>query len=150
MVEVIESEHPTSSAELSSLEVKYGFKFPAEYREFLLKYNGGRPSLSKFNFMELEGSYTDSLIDRFLSVYEGKYDNFEWTLRTVKVVRQRMPSNLVPIASDPFGNLVCISVDGKDLGYIYFWDHEKEEESANYNNVFLLARSFNDFLDRLF
>lgn len=154
MVTITDSEVPVVSSKLDSLEVKYAIKFPQEYRDFLLKYNGGRPNPSKFHYLEVSGPYTDSRVDRFLAIYDGEYDNFEWMYTTLKIKQVRMPSNLVPIASDPFGNQICISVSGNDTGAVYFWDHEKEQDPRlglppTSDNVFLVARSFNDFLSIL-
>lgn len=37
----------------------------------------------------------------------------------------------MPIATDSFGNKLCIGVKGKHYGKIYFWDHENEAGSRN-------------------
>ena len=148
---IYESERPVSPATLDALERAYEFRFPEQYREFLLKHNGGRLEPSKFNYLEMRGPYTDSLVNWLFSVYDGEANNFEWYLRTLKINRVRMPLNLIPIGSDPFGNIICISTSGKDVGAVYFWDHEKEQDPDSHlpptwDNVFLIARSFDEFL----
>jgi hypothetical protein len=53
--------------------------------------------------------------------------------------------------SDPFGNAICIGLNGARCGKVYFWEHENEwdqmEESAD--NLFMLANSFTKFVARL-
>ena len=72
-----------------------------------------------------------------------------------KTFTDRMPKRLVPIASDSFGNQICIAVSGDDRGSIFFWDHEKEadegegESPETIGNVTLIADSFSAFLDLL-
>ena len=64
----------------------------------------------------------------------------------------RMPEELVPIAHDPGGNQICIAVAGPKTGAVYFWDHEEEaddDETPGYDNVYLIANSFNEFLNSL-
>lgn len=66
--------------------------------------------------------------------------------------RGRIPPNLLPIAHDPFGNLICLSVAGQDRGKVYFWDHEvevREGEIPSYRNVSFIADNFESFLDGL-
>ena len=81
-------------------------------------HNGGRPVPNQFRFKKEQGPYTDSIVDWFLAIYEGEYDNFEQYFQTYKIEDDRVPEHLVPIAHDPGGNLVCISVSGSDVGAV--------------------------------
>ncbi len=86
-----------------------------------------------------------------MSVEKGGHSNFESYFHRY---RERMPSNLIPIAYDPGGNLVCLSTKGKDEGSVYFWDHENEAAVAGapqpyYDNLRLVASSFGAFLASL-
>ncbi len=136
-----------TETEVERVEQKWGFVFPVEYRRFLLMYNGGRPNLECFRFKG--GSYGDSMIDWFLAIYDGKYNNFERCYNVFKVKEKRLLDNLVPIARDPGGNLICISVSSEDRGAIYFWDHEKEQDEATSKNVSLIADNFDEFISKL-
>lgn len=63
-----------------------------------------------------------------------------------------MPKNLLPIGEDPGGNVVSLSVSGPDKTKVYFCEHEREAEEGdapNYDNVYFIANSFDDFLDNL-
>ncbi|WP_081743142.1 SMI1/KNR4 family protein [Acetivibrio clariflavus] len=39
-----------------------------------------------------------------------------------------LPKDVIPIARDPFGNLICISVSEDSYGKVLFWDHEKDDD----------------------
>jgi cell wall assembly regulator SMI1 len=138
-----------SMERLKSIERKYNIDFPPEYRHFLLAYNGGQPQPSAFYFKHTNGSYSDSCVDWFLAIYDEDYSNFENYFDRYKGHLPRVPDELVPIAHDPGGNLICIAVKGENRGAIYFWDHEREEELPTYRNVHLVADSFNEFLESL-
>ena len=140
------AEAPVSSKRLEQVEKKLGITLPPQYRSFLLAHNGGQPVPNQFHYKKEQGPYTDSMVDWFLAIYEGENDNFEEYFATYKIEENRLPDNLVPIAHDPGGNLVCISVSESDVGAVFFWDHEREEEG---NNTHLIADTFDEFLSLL-
>lgn len=95
-----------------------------------------------------------SSIDWFFAIYDGKHDNLLRYFFNYKVHRKRLPFRLIPIAHDPGGNLICISCEGADNGFVYFWDHENEvdyhvAEDNDFSNLFFIAKSFNEFLEGL-
>jgi hypothetical protein len=135
---------------LRALEQIWEFQLPKEYRIFLLKYNGGRPNLTFFNYKNTDDD--GSVIDCFFGIYKDDNNNL---LKNIMGVGDRYPSNSFPIADDVFGNRICIIVKGPDRGKIYFWDHETEADTdqgevADYSNMTLIADSFNEFIDGLY
>lgn len=139
--------------EIIEIENFIGLKFPIEYKSHLLQYNGGKCSPCQFAFTE-KGKITTSSIDWFLAIYDGEYDNLRDYINTYKIEQKRLPSNLVPIAHDSGGNLVCISCGSKDYGQIFFWDHEREVDYSrfsddNYSNLYFVAKNFDEFIDNL-
>jgi hypothetical protein len=147
-----EPKRPTSDAEIDALEARLKIKFPMDYRLWLLKYNGGRPTPNRFQQKGKSGPYTDSLVAWFLAIHDGKYSNLESKFKNLKVFQKRLPENLVAIADDPFGNEICITVAGKDYGAVYFWDHEEEGPEGvepDYRNCHLVADSFTEFINNL-
>jgi hypothetical protein len=137
------SASPITDAELTEMEQRLGMTIPGEYRLWLLQHNGGRPEPHVVQFRKTDGPYTDVGIRSFFSDAE-----VEGCAVNYKLIRQRLPNRLFPMGNDSFGNLICISTSGKDKGFVYFWDHEEEEEAAN-SNCYLLARKFSEFLDNL-
>jgi len=127
--------------------------FHIEYKNHLLKHNGGQCSPNVFRFYE-NGKLTESCIDWFLAIYEGEYDNLKEYIKTYKIDKKRLPVHMLPIAHDPGGNLICISCDSLDEGYIYFWDHENEvdynvTDDKDYSNLYFIAKSFEEFITGL-
>ncbi len=127
---------------IARLESELGFPLPDDYRRFLVDFNGGRPEPSGFLFETSEGS-SDSAIRYFFTLDNDEYYGILENLRDYK---DRIPEGLMPIACDPFGNLVLIDLGAKAVGTIYFWDHEKESmEEPTWDNISTVARSFTVF-----
>ncbi len=153
MITFFDTEKSIDEKEIEKIEKYIGLKFPKEYREHLLRYNGGQCSPNVFSFVE-NGVKTESCIDWFLAIYEGENDNLKDYITILKIEEKRIPRHIVPIAHDPGGNQICISCGSLDYGYIYFWDHENEVDYTvsgddDYSNLYLIAKSFNEFLNSL-
>ncbi len=150
-IELTDTHGPLDERRIAELEERFGARLPEDYRRFLLQHNGGRPDPADFRLADRQGAYTDSRVEAFLSVYDGEHFNFEKVLACFKGPEPRIPANLVPIARDPFGNLICLSIAGPDGGTVYFWDHERESEGEpTYDNVDRIADSFGEFLAALY
>lgn len=62
-----------------------------------------------------------------------------------------MPAGLLPIGSDPGGNLICLACAGEKARQVFFWERVKEAnvhegEVVGWGNVLLIAESFPAFL----
>lgn len=136
---------PISEEELAAFEQAYQIHLPAEYRDFLLRYNGGMPKRRIFD-IDMDGFPNSIPIQLFSGVSQTHPLGLQATMATFV---GRMPANLIPIANDSFGNPICLSVSGEDTGYVYFWDRDMEQEEPDYSNVYFIAKSFNAFLDLL-
>lgn len=153
MVTFSQTESKLSLAQIEEVEKYVRLDFPAEYKQHLLKYNGGQCTPNVFKFDE-NGNWTESCIDWFLAIYEGEYDNLKKYIQIYKLEEKRLPIHILPIAHDPGGNLICISCHIDDVGYIYFWDHENEvnysvSHDTDYSNLHFVAKSLNEFIDGL-
>jgi hypothetical protein len=152
MVVFRETEAQLVPEQIEVVEKFVGLSFPKEYKEHLLRYNGGRCSPSVFTFVE-NGEETTSAVDWFLAIYDGKYDNLVSYINIYKKDEERLPIRMLPIANDAGGNLVCISCSGADEGKVFFWDHEKEDLPGilndEYANMYFIANSFTQFLNEL-
>jgi cell wall assembly regulator SMI1 len=150
MVTFSKMKKPLTSEEIKEIEDYVGLTFPGEYTSHLLKYNGGKCTPNVFTFLE-NGKKSSSCISWFLAIYDGEYNKLKDSIETFKIDEKRMPSHILPIANDPFGNQICISCGTLDYGYIYFWDHENEVDYSvsgddDYSNLYLISRSLNEFL----
>ncbi|MCI8575918.1 MAG: SMI1/KNR4 family protein [Bacilli bacterium] len=100
--------------EISKVESHYSFVFPQQYKDFLLKYNGGFTPKTKFKAngisSDIKGFYGFGTVE--LSIKREFIE--EW-----------IPNKLFPIACDSFGNYILISIAGDKYGNIFFSDHEQ-------------------------
>ena len=122
-----------------------GGKLPPDYRRFLLAINGGRPVKRRFGFLE-NAKKTESVVDWF---FGDCADPDYGLIANLDVYEDRIPKSFLPIATDPFGNLILISLRAKDNGTIHFWDHEREDPDDSSKNVQQLAKNFDDFVATL-
>lgn len=140
-----------SESAIRDFEENIGMPFPPDYREFMLKYNGGDPLKCVFKFQDATGPYSDSII-RYFFAFSDDYNESIKHNHEIYTLADRVPKNILPIAEDPGGNIVCLSLAGDDVGKVYFWDHEQEgltEASSTYENLELIANSFTEFVDGL-
>ena len=131
--------------DLSELEILVG-TLPAEYRSFLAKHNGGEPEPNI-----LVTPDNELVINYFLPLNAPR-GYYACLYRYREVYEGRVPRGMLPIASAGGGDLILIQLVGPDQGKIYYWDHELECEADAfdyYENIELLAGSFNELLDRL-
>lgn len=154
MVEFSETGKKIAEKNIVEIEKKYKISFPKEYKDFLLKYNGGECDPNGFIFLE-DSEDSDSEVRSFFAIggIDGDYD-LEENITIYTIEEKRLPNLYIPIAEDDLGNLICISCNESNYGFIYFWDHENECESedniADYmDNMFLLSESFNKFINSL-
>ncbi len=127
MFTMYETKRRLTPLDLDELEKRLSISLPDQYRTWLLKFNGGQPVPGRFS---LDGGETLDGVAWFFAVHDGEFNNFEtefiyWTQTT-----KRLPDNLVPIATDGSGNLICLSFGGDDKGKVYFWEHESEAEPS--------------------
>lgn len=144
-VEITGAETPVCSEALEQVEKRLDIHLPDQYRQFLLKHNGGKPTPDLFKCANGGSSF----VHKFLAIHDGPYDNFEQENSSFRA-NKAVPDNIIPIACDAFGNYVCLSVSGADIGALYFWNHEKQRQKASYKNLCLIAESFDQFLASLF
>ena len=104
---------------LNELEEELGIKFPKSYVDCATLNNGGRPPKNKVD---------DNLTMRSLvRIDELAELNVSETLKTIK---DRLPSKIIPFADDSFGNYFCFDFSQANEPSIVFWDHEEKTDKA--------------------
>lgn len=106
---------------------------------------------------EFKGSFVDSFFGKVENSTKDIFKNF-------KMYQNRIPEKCLPIGTDGLGNLILIDLTENNYSCILFWDHKNEwdeedyvnesdglnfEEDIKYQNIYLLAKTFSDFLKRL-
>lgn len=138
-----------SPQQLQQLESRLLTPLPNDYKRFLLKWNGGKPNLDRFVVPGWPNQAT--VVNRFFAVHTGKYSNLE---KEIRDYRDRLPQGIIPIAEDPFGNLICLGLENEQRGSVYFWDHEEELDGEglsrnDYSNMYRLTDGIELFINTL-
>ncbi|MCY8087239.1 SMI1/KNR4 family protein [Bacillus sonorensis] len=142
----VEKEH--TEEEIKEIEKKYTLNLPEDYKQFLLKYGASMISDDGVYYKSLE---KDTWSEDEFQVVEFFYGLEETELDLdiqdkIDTYAERFPEGIIPIASSPFGNEICLQAKGDDTGKIYFWDHEYRSTEGDF---FLAANSFTDFIKSL-
>ncbi|WP_191565933.1 SMI1/KNR4 family protein [Metabacillus idriensis] len=140
------NEKKHSIEEIKEIEVLYNINLPDDYKQFLLKY-GGSMIVDDYIYESIEQDSWSN--DRFQAVeffYGLEETDLDLYLKDkINLYNERFPSELIAIASSPFGNEICLVVKGKDIGKVYFWDHEYRNSKGDF---YLIAETFTDFVLR--
>lgn len=158
---------PLSGSEIDALEKVLHASLPMFYRRFLETY--GATAFGKYvDFSPAQGlpenvsSSGKGHFGFFYGALSQQYDDsfsLEWN---IAVYRERMPESIIPIGGDGSGDQICLGISGAQAGKIFYWDHNNEWDEEDYlddgepvppdlkfQNVHLVANSFDDFLLRL-
>jgi hypothetical protein len=154
---------PMTKVELASIEARLDVTFPSDYKEFLTSYGqclfgelvgfqpiGGLPC-------RLSGSGTWPF-----SHFYGSKEGIQRLQEAIETFEDRIPATLIPIGDDGAGSQICIGLRNGDRERVLFWDHDmtwkrvlgglaKSEPmpERKYDNTYLIAESFEDFIRRL-
>lgn len=136
---------PSNEEAIAAFEQLIGEQLPTDYRNFLLKTNGGaQPDPEGFRVETGERS----MLAVLYSLGDGKaYDLKAHFLH----LKEELPSGVIPIGQDIGGNSICLALTGQDVGAVLFMDHEVKTGSHEdgWDNLFFCARNFTEFLDGL-
>ena len=120
-----------------------------DYKEFLLKYNGGYPQKNVFPLVEDNAIYNNISETNSIKLFSS----IQQLIYGYRYNQERIPHELIEIANDPFGNRICLGIKDKYYGKVYFWDHDwesEDDEPPTYDNLSLIADNFTDFINMLF
>lgn len=138
---------PLTAARIDALERELRIKLPSGYRSFLLRHNGGRPDPYFFPIRGLDKNPFGGIHYFFGVDGSVRSDNIDWNYR---IYRGRIPSELLPIAGDGSGNVICLAFKQGNEGAVYFWDHDDEHSPPTYGNIYIISETFAEFLDAIY
>lgn len=130
---------------LNAFELKYNIKLPSDYREFILKKNGGIFEQEQ-NLLKAS-SIKQLLVLNFLLGLNTCEKEFDLVLMNDP---QDLPFRAINIGFDAFGNEIVLISDGANDG-IYLSDHDCRMSSskADQLNLYLISKTFQEFLSRV-
>ncbi|MFL5359293.1 SMI1/KNR4 family protein [Archangium sp.] len=134
---------PLTEEDVSAFEKTHGLVLPVAYKEFLLATHGGRPERDLFTLKGLEGN-PFGRIHLFLGLNDPVVScNLDWNR---DVFRDRIPADLLPIATTEGIDKICLCVAGGRTGAICYWDgHARVGERS----LYFLADDFTSFISSL-
>jgi hypothetical protein len=142
------SKTPAQVSDITRFEAAIDAALPGDYSSFLLTYNGGKPDPDQFVFRADMGPRR-AILDWFLSLGGDVDNDIE---QFADILRGRIPVDCLPIAIDPGGNFILLSVSGPRRNQLLFWDHELEAdegEPPSEKNVYPICTGFSTLLDSL-
>lgn len=146
-IEIIKSQRPTNLEEIAEFEKLIDAKLPEDYKQFLLKHNGGHPVMNGFELIEtINDKESSGAVSWFFPLYEGDSNLLLW----FKLTRNKLPDEYIPIGYDN-GDSICLVIKGENYGKVYYytsdWSYWSEED---YNYIYLISNSFTEFINGLY
>lgn len=131
---------------INNFEKSIGFLLPNDYKQFLMKYNGGtaRIRYSTFKVKELnENIPLDVLYG--IGIEKKQLDLQEVNDEYIDDIL----ANCIIIGDDPGAGMIVL-INDDDFQGIYYWDHSFYfSQSSDEKNIYKIADSFKDFIDGL-
>jgi len=121
---------PLGESGIAEVETLIGKSLPADYKELVQNYNGGRPTSDNFLVGNSER--------QFKTLQSLNRDDIETVFKSWELDSQ-LQGKILPIASDPGGNLLCYNLENFE---IVFWWHEDDE-------IVKVADNLTEFLSML-
>lgn len=118
-----------------AFENKYKIVLPDTYRGFLLKYNGGDTPKSHFKMNQVSSDITGFF--GFQSTNE--YLDFQYLIK-LEVLNSYLTDQMLPMATNDFGDMITIGLAGNGKAQVYFLYHDRPKK------YLWLAKDFKGFV----
>ena len=139
---------PLTREALEDLQARLGRRFPEEYAEFLLQFNGGHFMRSvEYSIPESTEFDSGGIIKSFIGEPndECETDGLVWN---AEMLSHRIPPNVLAIADCNFSDHVVLKLVGPESRFEGVW-HWDCSESKMKQRLYWLADSFYEFLSML-
>lgn len=100
-----------TNAEITDIESRAGAILPDSYRQLLVSYGA-------VIFTTSPNCSPDGKELYFQSFY-----NYNDLVDAIEEYEDTLPESVIPFGHDGLGNQFCISVEGYDIGKVYFYNH---------------------------
>jgi hypothetical protein len=137
---------PVGRDRVREIEGRLGINFPDDYVACVMKNQGASPSRDTLNF----GGKREKVFDSLLSVTKHGDEEDAYTIEeALEDVGDRLPEDVVPFGTDPFGNLYAFDFRTESPPAVVYWDNEKAEANPQ-RSILHVADSFTEFLGMLY
>jgi hypothetical protein len=131
--------------DIEALESRKQLSLPDDYKKFLLRSNGGRPTPAGFEVPGWPGRA--SSVHEFYGIHSREHCNLEFWIDEHS---DRLPAGFITIGSDPGANALCMATTGKNRGKIYYWDSSPDWDlPPESGTMFLVGEDIDHFLENL-
>ena len=149
ILELLQDSHdpPLTNEAVEELEILLGVRFPKDYADFLLSFNGGhfRGDVG-FSLPEPKPFVTGGLVWRLYGEPADGIETYGLVKRS-KVLSDRLPENCLAIADCNSQDHVVLKYTNAEFDRVWFWDSNAFWDGAE--TLHWLADTFNGFLSML-
>jgi len=139
---------PLTAETLEALQAKLGRRFPREYADFLLQFNGGHFTRSvEYSIPNPTKFVTGGLVRSFIGEPNDGYEK-NGLVWNVEMLSDRLPPDFLPIADCNFSDHVLLKLVGPKSHFegVWHWNRSAIDDEPVF---YWLADSFHDFLSML-
>ncbi|WP_239004843.1 SMI1/KNR4 family protein [Paenibacillus tepidiphilus] len=129
---------------IAAFESKYGIQLPKQYRDFLIRNNGGKRVKRRF---DTANKKIETSVMLFFPISEEAESNLEAYYRDY-TLKNVLPSKFLPIGRDPMDSLICLVIEGEETGQVYFCDLDylEEDNGLSPECIYFVSNNFEDFI----
>lgn len=128
---------------LLEFESELNATLPIEYREYLLKHNGG--DFEKRVVLVPEEGHTR--VHHMFGLHQGP--EYRQLRRQYMHFGGVTAHNYLPICDDGLGNTFFLKLKGSNVGAVYFGDHEAMGGDSLVNNFQYVSLTFREFVESM-
>ena len=133
--------------DIVEIEKKFDVVLPSDYKQFLLKYNGGAVAINELKEIHLDDINESINIDVLYGIHTGsKASDIEyWTNEYADDLFEKT----VIIGDSLQHGFIVLICDGSNDGIYYYDDSYCFDSSNDDSNVYLIANTFDEFWELL-
>jgi hypothetical protein len=147
-INMIEPGAVITKEEIENFEKRFGQRLPEDYVKFLLLSNGGYSDEYRMDYEDAQYKDKQTAVIYHWFALGGSRKSPTRILgieEAMRNMRDRLPTGLLPIASDDGGDVIVLSVRDADRGAVLFFSSEAPLDKS----LSKLSTSFTAFLDKL-
>jgi hypothetical protein len=145
---------PAPQDQLEAFEAELGARLPEDYRQFLIRTNGGViRGWYRFKGRTPRGEIWHAYLHHICGFREELHFSLRFMRSCGLSPHSGLPHSLLAVMDDPGGNAICIGLHGEQRAKVYFWIHDELPDPEEWDgqvetasNVILLADSFTEFV----
>jgi len=128
-------------AAIVKVEQALGIAFPADYRVFAQRFQGGSPRESDFALSDPRK--TSGGVGTFLTM---SLEGIDSVVGACAALSDRLPRRVIPVGEGGGGDYVCLDFRGAGPVPVVYWHHDRNDA----DELTEMAPTFTDFVAKLY